>query len=229
MLYLCGCLSFLSSICTQRAANTGWGHEDKESRWGHDKFDGPDKVGGRSGNFPLKHVPEHPVRGVSDLGYKDSHFRAKGSGTLESQSKRVDNREERRSGDADDTRLRDHDRGEGKRPRRQADDEKQTKSREDHDRREGKRSRRHTDDELQTKPREDHDRREDKRSRRHGADDVYVVRSREDIDRREEKKSRRHDDYKFQPESREGQHKGEEKISRHDDEDKRVGRSSRRQ
>lgn len=55
------------------------------------------------------------------------------------------------------------------------------------------------------------------------------MRSREDIDRREEKKSRRHDDYKFQPKSREGQHKGEEKISRHDDEDERVGRSSRRQ
>ncbi|KAF3454231.1 hypothetical protein FNV43_RR04678 [Rhamnella rubrinervis] len=204
----------------QRAANTGWGHEDKESRWGHDKFDNPNKAEKRSGNFPLNHVPEHPAPEGSCLGNKDSHSRSKGNGPLESQSKQIYKREGKRSGsygDADeyDTRLRDR------------------------DRREGKRSRRDADDELQTKSREDHDRREDKRSRRHGADDEHAVKSREDINRREENKSRRHDDYEFQPKLREDHYKLEEKRSRrHDDhdfqpslrgdQDKRVGHSSRR-
>ncbi|XP_015873740.3 zinc finger CCCH domain-containing protein 25 isoform X1 [Ziziphus jujuba] len=203
----------------QRAANTGWGHDDKEPRWGHDKFDGPKMGDRRSGNLPSNNVPEHPAKGGFSIGNKDSSFKARGNGALESQSKQIDTRDEKRLGSYGNT------------------DDFDRRSR-DHDTREGKRSRRHIDDEFQPKSREDHDRRDEKRLRRHGADDEHVEKSREDIDRREEMKPRRHDDYEYQPKSREDHYKREEKRSRrHNDDDfqpnlrgeqdKREGQNSR--
>lgn len=52
----------------QRAANTGWGAEDKQSRWGHEKFAGPITGAKRSS----KRVPDPTVQREFNSGDKDA-------------------------------------------------------------------------------------------------------------------------------------------------------------
>ncbi|OAY57745.1 zinc finger CCCH domain-containing protein 25 [Manihot esculenta] len=129
----------------QRAANTGWGPEDKSTRWGHDKFDGPKKTQKISGN-------ERP------------------SGSLLNQS---DKREEKKPRRHDDNEMErklkeDYHRRDEKRWRRHEDDEFVPKSRE-YDGRDEKGSRRRGDDEFEPKSWDDYHR-SDKRLRRHEDD-----------------------------------------------------------
>lgn len=52
----------------QRAANTGWGAEDKQSRWGHDKFAGSITGEKRSS----KRLPDPTVQREFNSGAKDA-------------------------------------------------------------------------------------------------------------------------------------------------------------
>lgn len=220
----------------QRAANTGWGHEDKEPRWGHDKFDGPKKGERRFGNIPSSHASERTVR----EGDQETRSRAKANETWEREGYQNNRREEKRlesHGDDHDSRTRGRDSRE-KDSRRHNDYDYQPKSSETHDKREERRSRKRSDDDdgVMPKSREGLGRREEKRSRRH--DDNDVPKTRDDRDRREEKRLRRYDDYESEIKSREEQDKGEEKrLKRHNDDefqpksrgyqDKREGDRSR--
>ncbi|GMN23782.1 hypothetical protein TIFTF001_000262 [Ficus carica] len=222
----------------QRAANTGWGHEDKEPRWGHDKFDGPKKGERRSGNIPSSHVSEQTVR----EGDKGSHSRAKANETFEREPKQSNRREERglgSHGDDHDSRTRDRDSRE-KGSRRHNGYDYQPKLSEGHNKRDDKRSskRSEDDDEVMHKSKEGLDRKEERRSRRYDDNDD-VPRTREDQDRIEEKRLRRYSDYESEIRSKEELDKGEERRSkRHDDDeyqsksrgyqDKREGERLRR-
>ncbi|TKY56459.1 Zinc finger CCCH domain-containing protein 42 [Spatholobus suberectus] len=125
----------------QRAANTGWGREEDNPKWGHDKFEGPSKER-RSGNNQSNHIPETRDR--------DSRLRARDNDTgLDNQPKRSDRREKTMQWHNDDDKF---------------------EGRENNNRREEKRSRRHEDDEFEHKSREDRYRREEKRSRRDNYD-----------------------------------------------------------
>ncbi|KAH7515174.1 hypothetical protein JRO89_XSUnG0165900 [Xanthoceras sorbifolium] len=173
------CRAFQKGECTrgagckfshdeQRAANTGWGAQDKEARWGHEKFEG-NKEGFRRGN---------------------TDSRPTGNGkAVETHPKQSDRREgkiSRRHDDVENSRE-DHSRREEKRSssRRHDIDESGHSSREDHYRREEKRPRRHGDaGEFERRSREGHDRREEKRSTRRESESFV----REDRDRRGEDK-----------------------------------------
>ncbi|KAK0603079.1 hypothetical protein LWI29_001167 [Acer saccharum] len=186
----------------QRAANTGWGAQDKESKWGHEKFEG-NKEGFRRGN-------------------KDSSFRPTGNGkALETHPKQSDRREEkssRRHDNVENSRE-DNNRKEEKRSRRQDTDEFEHGSIEDHDRREEKRLRRHTDGEFELRSGGDQHWREENRSRRHGDEGEFERRPKEDHDRREEKRSTRRTDGEFELRSGGDQHRREEnRPRRHGDE-----------
>ncbi|KAH8499056.1 hypothetical protein Peur_074195 [Populus x canadensis] len=181
----------------QRAANTGWGAQDKSSRWGHKMFDGPKKSEERSSyNMPSE---SHP--------------------------KQNDRREEKRSRWHDDNEIvqkprEDYNRREDKKLRRLEDDAFVTNPREDDYKRDENRLKRHKDIVPEPKLRGDNYRKEEKISRRHDRDE-FEPRSREDElklrgdnYRKEEKISRRHDRDEFEPRSREDDDKREERRSR---------------
>ncbi|XP_062016187.1 zinc finger CCCH domain-containing protein 25 [Rosa rugosa] len=223
----------------QRAANTGWGAEDK--KWGHDNYDGPRKSDKRPGTIPSNRVPEPRVR--EDFSTKDKFKTVPDRRALEEEK-----RTSRRRGEDDELEPRsreDYDRREEKRPRRHDDYEFQPKAREHHDRREDRRPRRQGDDEFEPKlksvedkrlrrrgddaayepkSREDHvrseyDRREDRRPKRRD-DDLEAHDIREDRDRMEEKRSRRpnHDELEPQPRASRDRREGERLRRHHDDE-----------
>ncbi|KAK4856118.1 hypothetical protein QYF36_014302 [Acer negundo] len=159
-----------------RAANTGWGAQDKESKWGHEKFEG-NKEGFRRGN-------------------KDSSFKPTGNGkALETHPKQSDRREEkssRRHDNVENSRE-DNNKREEKRSRRQDTDEFEHGSIEDYERREEQRPRRHTDGEFELRSGGDQHRREENRPRRHGDEGGFERKPREDHNRREEKRPTRPD------------------------------------
>lgn len=152
------------SLCIQRAANTGWGSEDKSARWGHEKFEGP-----RKGEKKI----EEGFRSVD----KDLNYRSNGQErALENYPRQNDRREEKQPGRRNDDGIepksgKDYDRSEvryrkeERRLNQRDHGEAEPKSREDRYRREEKR--RHDDDGFEPRPIEDDDRRKDKRSRRH--------------------------------------------------------------
>ncbi|XP_057956033.1 zinc finger CCCH domain-containing protein 25 [Malania oleifera] len=159
----------------QRAANTGWGPEDKSSRWGHDKFEGSTKSEKRSG--PLTRVPGLTVDEGSRSGDKEPrNSRRRGyDGEVENHRWRSElNARDRDSRDLE---------------RRLEQKEKERNLKEDGDRRgtEKKTVRQNTD----PNSREDYDRRGEKRSRRHESESFL----REDQDKRGwEKQSGHHRD-----------------------------------
>ncbi|KAI9194876.1 hypothetical protein LWI28_009856 [Acer negundo] len=168
--------NFLSRRIGDRAANTGWGAQDKESKWGHEKFEG-NKEGFRRGN-------------------KDSSFKPTGNGkALETHPKQSDRREEkssRRHDNVENSRE-DNNKREEKRSRRQDTDEFEHGSIEDYERREEQRPRRHTDGEFELRSGGDQHRREENRPRRHGDEGGFERKPREDHNRREEKRPTRPD------------------------------------
>lgn len=151
----------------QRAANTGWGPQDKSSRWGNDKFEGSSKSEKRLG--------------MQDRAVQEGFRPARGD---EKASEKSDGREGKRSRRYDDkdvgpTSREDYNHREERRSTRHNDD--------DQFRKEEKGSRRHNDSDFEQRSREDRYRRDEKRSKRHGDDD-FEPRPNRDHDRREQKK-----------------------------------------
>ncbi|KAJ7959795.1 Zinc finger CCCH domain-containing protein [Quillaja saponaria] len=201
----------------QRAANTGWGHEDNSSKWGNDKFDGPRKGEKRADRNLSSHV--------TDSADKNPRPRAQGDDTgIERYPKQSDQREEKilRRSDAGDefVQRENHDRRDVKRSRRD-DDEYEHRSREDRRRRDARKSREDDDHDFEPKPREDHN----VRGERSGMQDnvEFKLKSR-DIERRDEKTSSMRDNDKFETQSGEGRDKGEN-ISRRHSRDEFVSKS----
>ncbi|CAJ1970629.1 unnamed protein product [Sphenostylis stenocarpa] len=200
----------------QRAANTGWGHEEDNPKWGHDRFEGPRKER-RPGNNQSDHIPETRDR--------DSRSRAHGDGAgLNNQPKRSGREERTKRWHDDDDKFegREHNnRREEKGSRRYGDDEFEHKSREERYRREEKKSRK--DDYNGMPEPKDHRRREDKRSIK--PDDVEFEPKLRDLDTREDKRSRRMDDDDFVSKGREPQSIREDRRSRMHSEDESAPRS----
>ncbi|KAI8574009.1 hypothetical protein RHMOL_Rhmol01G0320500 [Rhododendron molle] len=141
----------------QRAANTGWGPEDnKNSRWGNDRFEGPTKTDKRSG-------PQMAEISAQE-GLRSSDKDARSSRTKGSEIGRDSYNKMR------DTRSRDEDRSEWK--------EKERGHKEDYYKRAAER--RPPRHDAEPNSRDDHDRREEKWSRRHEPDSD----NKEDRDRR---------------------------------------------
>ncbi|XWS28698.1 hypothetical protein CRYUN_Cryun25bG0093700 [Craigia yunnanensis] len=134
----------------QRAANTGWGPQDKSSRWGNDKFE-VSKKSEKSFGMQDRAVQEgfRPARG-------DEKALEKSDGREDKRSRRYDDK------DVGSTSREDYNRREEKRSTRHNDDYRLRK--------EEKRSRRHNDSDFEPRSREDRHRRDEKRSIRHGDD-----------------------------------------------------------
>ncbi|KAF9675463.1 hypothetical protein SADUNF_Sadunf09G0034900 [Salix dunnii] len=139
----------------QRAANTGWGAQDKSSRWGNEMFEGSKKSGERSSyNMPSESHPKQSYR-----------------------------REEKRSSWHDDNEIvqkprEDNNRREDKKLRRLEDDAFVPKPREDDYRRDENRLKRYKNIVPELKSRGDNYRKEEKISRRQYRDE-FEPRSRE--------------------------------------------------
>ncbi|XP_004294254.1 PREDICTED: zinc finger CCCH domain-containing protein 25 [Fragaria vesca subsp. vesca] len=204
----------------QRAANTGWGAEDK--KWGHDNYDGPRKSDKRSGTIPSNRVPEPRAR--EDLSTRDKFRTAPDRRSLDEEKKTS-----RRRGEDNELEPRsreDYDRREEKRPRRHDEYEK---GREYHDRREDRRPRRQGDDEFEPKSKSG----EDKRPRGQGADAAFESKSREDhvrrnYDRRKDSRPRRRDDDVEAYDRKEDRDRMEEKRSRQPNNDELEPKSRAR-
>ncbi|XP_050369870.1 zinc finger CCCH domain-containing protein 42 isoform X1 [Argentina anserina] len=191
------CRDFQRGVCTrgagckfshneQRAANTGWGAEDKKR--GHDNYDGPRKSDKRYGSIPSNRVQEPRVR--EDLSTNDEFKKVPDRRALDEEK-----RSSRRRGEDVEPRREDYGRREEKRSRRHEEYERQPRGREYNDRREDSKSRRQGEDELEPKPESG----EDKRHRRHGDDAAFEPKSREDqvrtnYDRRVDRRPRKRDD-----------------------------------
>ncbi|XP_052185242.1 zinc finger CCCH domain-containing protein 25-like isoform X2 [Diospyros lotus] len=155
----------------QRAANTGWGHQDdKGSKWNHDRFEGQKKSERQSGTSNIiseymaqeTRLKDRDARSSRTVGReegKESHnkprelnsrYRDSRDGEKGSEQKEDTNHKEEWEKCAGEKKFRRHDH--------------EPNSREAYDRREEKRSRRHDPDSY---PREDRDTREQKRSSRH--------------------------------------------------------------
>ncbi|KAL4335471.1 hypothetical protein GQ457_07G035190 [Hibiscus cannabinus] len=201
------CYAFQRGECTrgagckfshdeQRAANTGWGHQDKSSRWGNDKFEGSKKS-------------EKSV-GVQERSVQEGFRSARGD---EKASEKSDGREEKRSRrydgkDVGSTSREDYNGGEGRRSRWHNDDRYK---------REEKSSRRHNDDNHEPRSVEDLHRKDEKRSRRHGDDGEYGARVKED--RKDESRSKRHGDDEFESRPNvDHDRRGEKRFSRNESE-----------
>ncbi|XP_022732286.1 zinc finger CCCH domain-containing protein 42-like [Durio zibethinus] len=143
----------------QRAANTGWGPQDKSSRWGNDKFEGS-KKSEKSFGMQERAVLEgiRPAKGAEKTLEKSDGREGK-------RSRRYDDK------DAGPTSREDYNHREEKRSTRHNDD--------DWYRREERGSRRHNDSDFEPRSGEDRYRRDEKRSKRHG-DDGYRARIKED-------------------------------------------------
>ncbi|KAK7321346.1 hypothetical protein VNO77_31901 [Canavalia gladiata] len=179
----------------QRAANTGWGREEDNSKWGHDKFEGPKKER-RFGNNQSNHIP--------DIRDRDSRSRARDCDIgLDNQPKRSDRREKTLWQHDDDDKFEgreNNSRREEKRSRRHENDEFEHRSKEERYRREEKRSRWNDYDAMESGPKE-HRRKEDKRSIK--PDDADFEPKSRDSDIREDRRSWRQDDDDFGNKSRE--------------------------
>ncbi|XP_057442274.1 zinc finger CCCH domain-containing protein 25-like [Lotus japonicus] len=201
----------------QRAANTGWGREEDNPKWGHDKFEGPKKER-RPGNNQSNRIGETIDR--------DSRSRAQSEMGLDYQPKKSDRRDEkvsqRHDGDDKFEGRENNSRREEKRSRRHGDDEFEHIPREDRYRRDDKRAKRNGYDGMEPEPR-DHHRREAKRST--NPDDAEFEPQSRDSDIREEKRSRRHDDDDFGSKSRQTHSNREDRRPRKHTEDESAARS----
>lgn len=196
----------------QRAANTGWGAQDKEPRWGHDMYDGPQNGKKESGEGS-KEYPARPVgtdisrsRGTiyhSSTTYEELHGHGKepkrfgrhGDDDGDPKSKgRFDRTDDLKS-----------------RKRRKEDDELDHRHR-DSDRRDDRRTDRYRDDGNGGRPIERRESREEYRSRRDDGGGS-VSRSRGDRDASEGKRLKRHESESYAEEDRDG--KREERSSAH--------------
>nr|GMD15456.1 zinc finger CCCH domain-containing protein 25 [Ipomoea batatas] len=194
----------------QRAANTGWGHEeDRRSKWDHEKFDDSrkDKRFGQSSSAVDSGVEEkrrysEKDSTVSKAKHSDmQNYDHKKIDSMDRHSRGVEKQSKRKEREMDNKEDYDEPKSRGDRDRmyekvrRDDDDRRDEKSRGDRDRMYEK-VRRHDHD---SKSREDDDRRGEKsrgehdrmyeKVRRHGHDS----KSREDDVRRDEK-SRKHED-----------------------------------
>ncbi|XP_034687932.1 zinc finger CCCH domain-containing protein 25-like isoform X1 [Vitis riparia] len=189
----------------QRASNTGWGSEDKSSRWGHDKFQGSTKSDGRPNSIPTNRVHEPTVGEGHRFGNKDARSsRTKGSeGGRESHHRRSE------------LDIRDQD-GRGL-ERQMEQKEKELNYKEDQDRQTTERRSGRSD----SNPSEDHDRRgedqdiraTERRSRRHDSNpsEDHDRRGEDQDIRATERRSRRHD---FESNPREDDRKEEDRDRR---------------
>ncbi|XP_027941920.1 zinc finger CCCH domain-containing protein 25 isoform X1 [Vigna unguiculata] len=198
----------------QRAANTGWGQEEDNPKWGHDKFEGPKKER-RSGN----NQPNHN----SETRDRDSRSKARANDGFNNLPKRSDREERsRRWHDDDDDKGRENNsRREEKGSRRYGDDEFEHKPREERYRREEKKSRKDDYDDIPEQ--KDHRRREDKKSIK--PDDGECEPKLRDSDIREDKRSRRKDGDDFVSKAREPHSNREDRRSRKHSEDESAPRS----
>ncbi|XP_006290361.2 zinc finger CCCH domain-containing protein 42 [Capsella rubella] len=174
------CRAFQRGECTRgdsckfshdekRAANTGWGHEeDRSSRWDHDKFNGAKKGGtsfGQRGDFK----PDAEEKGYREKGHGDTSYgRPKERERMDRDDRepRYDRREQKRSGQHDDSQSRRHNADidhvrEDKRSRTDDREKLKSESRRDHYHREEKGSSRQS--ETSTRQDRDFSRREDRR------------------------------------------------------------------
>ncbi|KAK8550838.1 hypothetical protein V6N13_119342 [Hibiscus sabdariffa] len=202
------CYAFQRGECTrgagckfshdeQRAANTGWGHQDKSSRWGNNKFDGSKKSEKSvDGQEPSVQEGFRSARG-------DEKASEKSDGREGKRSRRYDGK------DVGSTSREDYNGGEGRRSRWHNDDDRY--------KREEKSSRRHNDDNHEPRSVEDLHRKDEKRSRRHGDDGEYGARVKED--RKDESRSKRHGDDEFEPRPNvDHDRRGEKRFSRNESE-----------
>lgn len=157
----------------QRAANTGWGAEDKSSRWGHDKFDGPrsEKKSGMQ-----YHVPESKVEEGFRMGKKNArHWEGRGVDSSMDIEKYHLRGDERNNIDNNSRELKERpknwqegshreDRGRHRSDKRSRRHDTEPSSRDDYDEKEekGPRPRMH---ESESSPRDDRDERERERVR----------------------------------------------------------------
>lgn len=157
----------------QRAANTGWGHEeDRSSRWDHDKFNGAKKGGasfGHRGDFK----PDAEEKNYREKGHGDASYgRPKERERVEREEREprsrdaYDRREQKRSGRLDESQSRRHDAEndyirEDKRSRTHDREKLNARSKRDHNDREGEGSSRQSETSLRQD--KDSSRREDRR------------------------------------------------------------------
>lgn len=174
----------------QRAANTGWGAKDDDGRWGHDKFDGPERGEKRSSGLSRNGLPEsraqdgHKLQSM-DLSFTVKERKADRQGEEHRKSRRHNpddfepnsrgkfSREDknfRRDCNNDDVErgMKDRDRKEGRTKR--YDDNHEPRGREDYDRREEKRSRRPDDDDTKPRSRDSYEWKEESRSKKRESD-----------------------------------------------------------
>lgn len=165
--------SFILVFDGQRAANTGWGHEeDRSSKWDHDKFNGPKKGGtsfGQRGDFK----PDAEKKSYGEKGHGDASYgRPREVEGVEREGREprardaYDRREQKRPGRVDDSQSRRQDtdsdyRREEKRSRTHDRENVKERSRRDYDDKDGQGSSRRSE----TSSRQDRDssRREDRR------------------------------------------------------------------
>ncbi|KAK7286851.1 hypothetical protein RJT34_22156 [Clitoria ternatea] len=200
----------------QRAANTGWGRDEDDRKWGHDKFEGP-KNNRRSVNNQSNHITE-TSGGDSRPRVHDNDI------ALDNQRKRSDRSEKTLWWNGDDFLGRENNSRQGeKRSRRHEDDEFEHRLREDRYRREGRKSRKNDYDGLEPEPK-DHHRREDKRSTK--SNDVeFELKSRYSDSRDDKRSRRRDDDDDFGSKSREPHSNREDRRSHKHTEDESAPRS----
>ncbi|XVF68980.1 hypothetical protein PTKIN_Ptkin11bG0044800 [Pterospermum kingtungense] len=155
------CYAFQRGECTrgagckfshdeQRAANTGWGPQDKSSRWGNDKFEGSKKSEKSFG------TQGRAVQGGFRPARGDEMALEKSDGREDKRSKRYDDKDVR------STSREDHTRREEKRPTREHDDDLFRRD-EKRSRRDEKRSKSYGYDEYESRPNRDYERREQKK------------------------------------------------------------------
>ncbi|CAI0405733.1 unnamed protein product [Linum tenue] len=233
------CRAFQKGECTrgagckfshdeQRAANTGWGAQDRSPRWGQDKFDGPQKGEEEDEETERK---KRAARGVCYAFQKGECTRGARC-KFSHDDQRAANMDR---GAEDKSPKRGYDKFDGPKKREKVVDERSSgrNSRLSDLREEGRRSRNY--DDYGSGPQSG----EDQRTVR-PRDSLYEKRSREDVHRRDEKRlkrdeddeksTRRHESDDFKAKSRsmkthEGGYGGEEKSFRRQNSDELGSRS----
>ncbi|XP_061347157.1 zinc finger CCCH domain-containing protein 25 [Gastrolobium bilobum] len=220
------CRAFQKGECTrgagckfshdeQRAANTGWGREEDNPKWGHDKFEGPKKER-RSGNNQSNRIAETQDRDSRPR----THDNEMG---LDNQPKNRREKLLQRHDDDDKFERRENtSRREEKRSRRHEDDEFERRSREDRYGREEKRSKSNGYDDKEPEPL-DHHRREEKRSIK--LEDAEFEPKARYSNIREDKRPRKQNEDDFGSRSRETHSNWEDRKSRKYNEDESTPRS----
>ncbi|KAJ8749748.1 hypothetical protein K2173_012299 [Erythroxylum novogranatense] len=189
----------------QRAANTGWGHEDNRSRWGHDKFEHPEKQDNLSGND--RSLVNHPTQGGRR---EERRSRGQKDNEIERKSGVYNMREQRKLRSSEDNTL-------------------ELKLREDGYDRNNQRLRKYGDDKFEPKSVQN-DYKMDQRLKRHEGDEF----ERRDDHRREEKRSKRHESKSYLEEDQEKKRRdrwsGHDRVSsshRHREREDRMHKSER--